>query len=80
MKKKFRYDYNNKVLVMTSIITLLFIILSIIIFENTIGFIICIGIIVINLLNTLLFIIPQGLNFKIRKNKLTIVLKMCAKI
>ena len=53
MKKRFKYDYNNKVTILTIIASLLFVVLAIIAYKDILGFIIFILMAVINSLNTL---------------------------
>ena len=63
MKKRFKYDYNNKVTILTIIASLLFVVLAIIAYKDILGFIIFI----------LMAIIPQGLHFNTKINQLVIV-------
>ena len=63
MKKRFKYDYNNKVTILTIIASLLFVVLAIIAYKDILGFIIFI----------LMAVIPQGLHFNTKINQLVIV-------
>ena len=70
-KNKFKYDYNNKIFIINIILSFLFFLLSIIVFENLIGFILLLSM-AISLVSISFFLIwPQGI--RIAKNSIVIV-------
>ncbi len=73
MRKKFKYDYRHKVTIFSFIVTLLFLVLSIVSYKKTFACILCIISTVLSLVNTIFFINPQGLHINKRFNQLVIV-------
>lgn len=72
MTDKFKYDYNNKLFLSNLILSLIFLILSIISFEKLIGFILFLIITILLLINSFFIIRRQGIKI-INKNNIVIV-------
>lgn len=70
-KNKFKYDYNNKIFIINIILSFLFFLLSIIVFENLIGFILLLSMAILSVSNSFFLIWPQGI--RIAKNSIVIV-------
>ena len=67
---KFKYDYNNKLFLINFTLAIIFLILSILSFENVVAFILCLIITVILLLNSFFGIRTQGIKITQTPGKL----------
>lgn len=68
---KFKYDYNNKVFIVNIILSAIFLFISILVFENVVGFIILLSMAIVLFLVSFFLIRPQGI--KIKKNSIVIM-------
>lgn len=65
---KFKYDYNNKLFLINFTLAIIFLILSIVSFENVVAFILCLIITVLLLLNSFFVIRTQGIKITNKRN------------
>lgn len=68
MLNKFKYDYNNKLFFINLLLSIIFLILSILSFEKAIAFILCLIITILLLFNSFFVIRVQGIKITNKKN------------